>query len=461
MSALSDFFGGEEGVQQFFVWAVAQSVVGAILAPVLTEIQQEAWKTATAGTFGLVGQTLTPAQLADMVVRNFIDDSDASIAAGASGITEGDFALMVDDAGEPPGPDGLARAVLKGIITATGTGADSTSFQQGIAEGRIKDKWGPIIQSMAQEWPSTADAIQAYVRGQLTQADAQTLYEQVGGNPDYFNLLYDTRGNPPTPTQLITLVRRGLIPQDGLGADVLSLQQGIAEGDTKDKWYPMYQQLSQYLPPARTVTALQRAGVITDAQATQLYTDLGLSTELAQAYLLNASVDKVAGTKLLAEGTVLTLYEGGGIDQATAMAYLGDLGYSSDEATFVLATYDFKREVTNLNKAIERIGTLYTTHKVTRQAAVTALGDLDVPDAQQTALFFSWDITAENSPAVLTARDIQLAFFYTAISQAQAMTALGNLGYTPFDAWILLVDIGGVILPDQPPQGAQGPGVNP
>ena len=69
----------------------------------------------------------------------------------------------------------------------------------------------------------------------------------------------------------------------------------------------------------------------------------------------------------------------------------------------------------------------------------------------------SWSL--ENSITVKTLTEAQIiaAWEKAVITEAQAMTELGNIGYTPFDAWVLLSTKAGAPLPGMPEQGPPPP----
>lgn len=453
MPSWGDLFGSESIFGQFLLWQVGGQIAEAVLGPVLTDVQQEIWSEAVNAAAAGVYQALDPATLADLVERNFTSLDAAQGEAAKSGVRASDFQLLVDNAGDAPGPEELARADRLGIITGDATGADAISYAQGIAESRLKDKWGPTLQALAEQWPTVTDTLQAYIRGQLSESDALALYTQVGGNPDYFTLLYDTRGNPPSPTELIELTRRGIIAENGTGPDVLSLEQGIAEGDEKNKWYPAYQALLDYIPPPRTVTALLKEGVLTATQAQTYFEQAGLSSTLAAVYTSSATAGKLEGSKKTVESTILTLYESHAIDAATATGYLEQLGFDPAEATFELEKTDLAREVRVYNSSINRIGTLYTGHKITQAAAEGALGDLGVPAAQITELFADWSIVMTANVKQATGADIGKALKYSNFPEEDAFTMLEAQGYPARDAWVIIA--GG--LEGQPTMPYPGP----
>lgn len=454
MAGIGSLFGEGSAASQFLLYGVAFTLGNALLAPVVEEVREEMLRRDPI-------MPITPAQLADMVVRNFVTPEAGATEAALSGVNAERFGLMVDDAGEPPGPIDLATLLTRGQIAYEGTGAAATTYQQGVAEGRLKNKWAGAVLDLAVDWPTPADVLQAFIRSQLTEGDARALFKQVRGNPDFFTLLYETRGNPVSPGELITLARRKVIPWDGTGPDRLTVQQGVAEGDTKNKWYPAVKALGVYVPPPRTVTALERSGAIDQAQAAQLYQDNGLAPDLAAAYAKAGTAEKLAGTRQLAEGAIATLYETRAITNAEAATYLGHLGYAADEAALVLELGDLQRELRVLNSAVTRVGTLYVAHKITRDAAGKALAAYGVVGDHQAHLLATWDTERVANVRQLTPAQIVDAWEYGNLDDGEASGELVAIGYTPFDAWVLLSNKAKKPLPGKPAQGPPGPGLLP
>lgn len=454
MAGIGDLLGEGSSAQQFLIWNVFGQIVSAILAPVATDLQQKAYGVDP-------GVALSPAELAAAVVRNFLAQADASSEAAQSGIDASRFQTLVDLAGDAPGPVDLAVALRRGLIPETGTGATSTSFDQGIAEGDLKDKWADTIKALAVEWPSPTDALQALLQGQVDQDTAQSLYQLFGGDPDYFTLLFNTRGEAPTPTQALEMLNRGIIPPSGTGPDSISYEQAFLEGPWRNKWLAPFQQLGTYVPPPRTVTALERSGAITPDQAQAYYQDAGMTTDLAKAYSLNASIDKVEGTRNLAQSLTVLLYQSKAVTADWATTELNNLGYTDDQAAYILETADLQREVRVLNSAVTKISTLYTSHKVTRAAAVAALGELGIQGPQADALFVDWDIVATANVKTLSDTVIAQAVYYGAMTSDTAVAELINLGYTEYDAQVFLAVHLNTTMTDPIPVGPTGPQLNP
>ncbi len=451
MGGAGGILGGGGVAQQFLLWGVVSQLASGILAPIVTAVQQQVYS-------GLTTVALTPAQVADLVLKGWWDMERGTAEANKYGISSDRFQAMVDDAGEPPALQMLLQAYRRQVIGWDSDNIDGTSVLAGIKQSRLRDQWADMVKALVVEIIPVGDAVSAAVRGQIPYAQAEQIAYYSGISSDDFRILVNTAGNPPGPGELITLTRRGLIPVDGVGPDVLSLQQGIYEGDTKDKWYPLYVKLMEYLPPPRTITALERAGVITPAQATALYQQQGLTAELAAAYSADASHTKLASTKTLAEGTVLNLYRGGVIPESEAAALLGALNYTPQESAWILAWTDLHRELAALNSAVTKVSGLYIARKIGATTAIAALGTLGLPAAQQQELLRTWTLEREATVKVLTPSEVARAVRYTVMTQAQGQQALLDLGYDAFDAWVLLSLEQSTALPDQPPFPAEAVG---
>lgn len=287
---LGKLFGKGSPAEQLLIWQVLAQLVGAVMEPELELL--------TRGVNEILQATpLSPDQLADMVVKGHVSESDAEAYARQSGIAPSDFQRMVDDAGEPPGLTFLLEAFRRGYIPQSGTGADSVSLEQGIRESRLKAKWTTTIEKMGLQPIGIAEAVDAVVEGQISYSAGEQIAYINGIGPDDFRILVNTRGNPPSPSELAVLLKRGLIPLEGTGPDAISFQQGIFEGATKDKWWRYFAQLADYIPPPRTVVTLVRDGSITDEQALTLFEHGGLNPETAAIYLKNAHFQRTTAHK--------------------------------------------------------------------------------------------------------------------------------------------------------------------
>jgi len=412
-------------------WGVGQPIMGAVLAPMLSELTQKINARSPV-------EPLSPADLADLVVRSFIEHAEAAGMAARSGVNASDFALMVKGAGNALDTTSLIEAFRRKIIPWDAGSADGTGVLQGIAQGRLDIKWAPVVKGLGDVPIGVADAVDAVVEGQISMADGEAIAFVNGISAENFRILYNTRGNPPSPSQLSEMVHRGVIPLKGTGPDVLSFEQGISEGATKNKWIPAYEAVMPVLPPARTITALQHNGTVTAAQAAAWYRQLGLPEDVAAAYVKDASHSKTAAARTLVKGDVLKLYADRLITRDEAASMLADLGYEAHDAAFELEIQDFHAEAAARSAAVSRIRTFYLARKISAAAAGLAMDEIGMTGPERDANLKTWELERGLNLKILTVAEITSAYEYEILTEVEALTALVDLGYTEFDAWVVL-----------------------
>lgn len=452
--ALEGLLAGAQGIgTQLLLWSVLGQIVGSVMGPISEEIQQQIFKV-------LSNTPLSPQDAADAVLKGWMDQPTAAAEAVLSGVSAQRFQTLLDIAGEPPGIEQMMEAGRRGIIPFTGA-AGVVSVQEAVRQSRLRPEWFAVLEALQWLPLPVADLVNAQVRGQIDPATAVAGAAINGIKAEDFTVLVNTAGRPPAPEQLLTLYRRGLIPLGGTGPGALTVQQGIYEGDLKDKWWSLVSQLSEYLPPPRTVTALERSGAITPAQASTLYQQSGLSAELAAAYSASASSTKVAKTKELAESQVVKMYEDRILTAAEATTFLEAIGYSADEVTLILELADMTRSLAAVQKAINRVGTQFVARKIGAATARNDLGALGLDSAHIDQLMQTWSTERNETVRLLTAAELTDAYAYAVIDQATAQDGLEALGYTPYDAWVLLSVKAKAPLPNPPAIGATITGQEP
>lgn len=479
-----------EAAWQLFVWQIMGSVVGAALAPFLTELtylvndavpdlvlpsgdlteavlrghmtlgaaQADARKQGIdSSRFAVLLENATPriapADLAQLLVRHFIDRGAANAEAALQGVPADKLALLELIAADAPGPDALAVAARRGLIAEDGTGPGVVSFLQGISESRLGDKWAPMIRGLAIEQPSPTDILQAYLEGQIEEPEARERFVKLGGDPDYFTILYNTRGTAPSPVELGVLARRGIIEWEGTGPAATSFRQGILEGPSRNKWIPAWRALSDYVPPPRTVTAMLRNHSYTVQQAAVKFAENGLRPDDVTAYIADATAQRQARSRDLTEAQLTQVYQDQLIGADVYLASLEALGFDRHEAGLLQAMADLRWQISALTTATARIHTLYVGWKIDRATAATALSDLGTPGERAQELIGIWGIERQANTKDLTAAEIWQLLKLQVIDEADALRRLEQIGYTPGDAWLYLASHGAVLTAAQPPAG--------
>ena len=402
--------------------------------------------------YKLAEALLSPADAASAVVRNFMTAEAGLAEAAKSGVSADLFNIMVHLSGDAPAPGQLAEALRRGIIPVEGTGADSTSFNQGIAEGRLADKWASVIQALSKAWPTPTQAIDSALKGQITQAEGQSLYEKLGGDPQFYKLLLDSAGNAPTPLEALNMAYRGAIPFTGTGPDVVSFEQAFLEGPWRDKWMAPYRQLGEYIPPPETVRTLLEQGAIDKATAAKWWAASGMPQSTIEEYLKAAAFNNTAATRGLTVTSVLDMYYAQLQSRADTAKLLAIFGVPPTNAEELLAYVDMRRAIAAVNSAVTRIQTLFITHKITENTARDALTRLKIPASTISDILQTWLLAESANVRTLTESQITDAFYYQIMPYETALQELQNIGYTPYDAYVLLSNKAKGPLPNPPPR---------
>jgi len=402
---------------------------------------------------------LSPPDAASAVVRNFITAGQGATEAAKSGVSADIFATLVQLSADAPGPQQLAEALRRGAIPESGTGADSIAFTQGIAEGRLADKWAPVIKDLAKLWPTPVDALDAALKGQITAAEGEALYEKLGGDTQFYQWLLDSQGSGPTPLEAADWARRGIIPWDGTGPTVTSYAQAVRESRYRDKWADAYKAQANYLPPPFSIITMLKDGAVTKEQATVWLQQAGASADVIAGMIAEADATDLSAFRGLTTTSVLNMYYQRLISTADATAILESLHVSSQAVPLMLAYADLQRAIAQQNSAVSRIGSLYAARKITETTAKNALITLQVPASAVTEIIATWQLENSISVKLLTETQIVDAAEYGIMSEDEALTELQNIGYTPYDAWVLLSLKAKAALPGKPSPGpapAQG-----
>lgn len=454
MVDIGGLFGQGSIGQQFLLYNVGQSVAQTALSPFLQQLQEIVWRVDPS-------LPIPPQTCAALVARGLISHESGANEAKNSGINGDRFNNLITAAQSAPSLAEALELHRRGALPLGQPGQQGASVYGAIKDSGIRDEWAEIVVKLGTQIPSVAEVMDAWLQGQIEEPEARKRYLEAGGDPTWFQTSFNANGTAPTPVELGVMANRGIIPWDGAGPHAVSYHQGFLEGPWRNKWEAALRRLAEYLPPARTVTAMVHEGSISDQEALTLWRKEGLSPELAAAYLKSAHHTSTAAHKELAKADILSLYADKLIDEPQASKLLQELGYTGPVANLVLKVTDTHRAHAAVNSAVSRLRTLYTSRKITKAATLDALHNLGVPATETSELLQIWDIQAAANIRQLTEGQIVSAFSKEVLTQEEATAELIAINYTPYDAWVLLSTRHGEKLPHQPAKGAGGIGVLP
>ena len=109
------------------------------------------------------------------------------------------------DPGEPPSALDMLQLMRRGKVTRD-------EVVKAVKQSRIKNEWIDTILELGIEVPTPTDILRATLQGQIGHEDGRALYQKLGGDPEYFQLMFNTEGSAPTTNEAAQMANRGIIP---------------------------------------------------------------------------------------------------------------------------------------------------------------------------------------------------------------------------------------------------------
>ena len=375
----------------------------------------------------LADQILSPADLADMVVRGVKSEADAAAEAAQSGISADRFNDLILLTGEPPGLQQMLEGYRRGFI-------DQATLERGIRQSRYRDEWIPLLEDLRYEPMSVADAVNAAIQGHLTASEAAQIADFNGLEPGAVDTLLATAGEPLSRTEMGDLVNRG----EATEAEFI---QAMRESRVKDKYIPLAFKLRRRIPPAREIVTALTHGAIDHATAVRKIMDYGYSEQDATILVKSGSNQKLRVHIANIVSAVTAAYEDFIIPRADALTLIEQMGYETSEAETVLEGANFRQSARIVSHAVNSVHSRYVSHRITRNTASGDLDALGVPATQRDFLLKMWDIEQEANVRVLTEAQVVKAVKRSLITPDDGQARLVAMGYSPDDAALLLQEI--------------------
>lgn len=313
---------------------------------------------------------------------------DAAKEAEAHGIDLERLSVMVGNMGRPASPDQAARAMWRGEL-------DKIDYQRAISEGDVRNEWADAILASLVEIPTATDYVQARLRAWIDTEQMHAGAAKHGMAATDADLLLKIHGRPLSWHQVFIGLRRGGV-YDGPTTDIdPAFLKALEESDIRPEWYNLAWAQRYSYPSAFVLRTLTQSGDITGDEVHAILLDEGWEPTLAakvaarwaggtaakadahitkaetqlwaalhKSYVNGETTDQAAQTDLAALGVapdatpaVLHLWQlernvvrrsltpaqirkaigQPGLDQAWALARLGELGYTRQDAETFLA----------------------------------------------------------------------------------------------------------------------------
>lgn len=340
----------------------------------------------------LIAQPLSPADAALAVLRGGMSQEQATEVAKLWGVSDADLQTLIDNTGEPLGLMQLLEAFRRGFI-------DESTLETGIRESRVRDEWIPVAKALRYSPMSVSDAVNAVVQNQLDETTAADYSQQNGLDPAAFPVLINTAGEPPSRDEMFALYNRGLATQD-------QVIQAERESRLKNKYNSLIFNLTTKLLEPRVLSSLVQYGTLTTQQAITAAMEYGYSEANATALVNEGTARKLETFKSKVMAAIETLYEDGAIDNPTASSAITGLGYSPDEAGFILEAADMRRTTKQTEQVVSAVRSKFLGYHIDTITATSLLTSAGVPSAQTSYLLSMWQIEQGANVKLLTEAQI-------------------------------------------------------
>lgn len=379
---------------------------------------------------------IPPELAAEMVAKGRATMEFGGEEALHGGILPNRFEYMVDNATAPLSMSEAFMANRLGLLT---TGDLEIQLQRmGLDDGTIQ-----IALGLRQLPPSVADIIQAAVQSQVDMATAQKVATQQGLDPAYFQILYNTWGNPIAPMEALELYNRGQMSE-------AEVEQALRESRLKNKYVPTTMLLARKLIALFELRTILTAGGMTDEQATEQLLMQGYDAADAAAVVKSAHSVKTATVREATKSELITAYVEGYLPKTEVSELLANLGYDQATIALELGLADYKKQYSIMQRAASKVGAQFIARKITRQQASSALDALQMPSAARDQLLAAWDVEITITAKVLTLAEVGAMAKDQIIYAPEFVSRLQAMGYSDSD----IVLLGEYYLVQDAPTGA-------
>lgn len=366
---------------------------------------------------------IPPADLADMVERNILDEADGAAEALLSGMDGARFDLLVQDTGEPPGIQESLEMYMRGAM-------DLDEFTRILYYSRVRNEFLPYVLQMGFHQMSTADALELALKEVVDDATAQKYFAQAGGIADEWAPLLAAAGNPIGTEQAANLLAHGVITE-------ARFQQVVAHSrinpefldlaaDTHLKWLSAYQ-----------LHQAQIAGLLTAAQVQEAMIQNGYDPMQAAAFAGGGSGTKTASHKAETEAMIISEWQAKLIPDAQAESMLGALGYDTSEISLIMELAQAKLIISQRNSAVGKVRSLYLGKRITQGQASNDLDALGIAAAARDQYLQIWSTEFGSEVKEFTTAQIGAMVKSGTITDSDAEARWVAQGWSQQDATLL------------------------
>jgi len=392
-----------------------------------SRIRDEWWPT----VFALRYEPLSTADAIQSSVQGYITKDQAKTYATQNGLNPDDFDAAWLAAGEPLSRTEMTYLVNWGFAT-------EDDYKNALRQSRLKDSYIDLSWNLIKHPMSVADAVEGYVQGYLSEKDSDDIMGMNGLRDQDKETLREIAGEPLSKTEVLTLLRRGLMTQD-------QVEQALRESRLKDKYIPYALDLQTQYPGIYDIRLLVSEGAIDDKTAAKLLAIEGYPADLITPLINAFSGTTSTANKAVTEAMLVDLYLESAINATELHEMLKAIGYSDANATLIQEVADWRAELAARNALISKVRAQYIGGKINENTAQNDLLAAQIPASvvdkvmQDFALELAMNVKLLSESQVVDAWNASLFSNGDPAANTQdAVNYLAKLGYSTADADILL-----------------------
>ncbi len=276
--------------------------------------------------------------------------------------------------------------------------------------------------------PSIAQKYGQYEGVDEVVAAAKNDLDAAGMSQETLSKYWAAHWQLPSPTQGFEMLQRGIISRE-------ELKTLLRAADYMPFWADKLIEMS-YSPLTRVdVRRMYDMNVLTKEQVTKCYKDIGYNDSnaaLLTEYTVKASKKEDSTNqqvKELSANTIIKAYKIGLFTYSEALKELTDIDYPSNVAEFLLMLEDYNTEYELTMKRVKLIENNYLRSIYTKQQAIFALGQINLPDRVKNIYIENWDLAKEIRPEKPTKSELLKWYKNNLITKEVLKSELAALGY--------------------------------
>jgi hypothetical protein len=263
--------------------------------------------------------------------------------------------IMVGRSGLSMAPGMAAQANFRNII------ADD-DYLMAIAEGDLRTEWAHAVKETSRQIPTSDQFVEAWLRGWITQQEAEDGAALHGMQPAYTDLIHKVKGRPVTFHEITTGLARGGTYPSTYDDIPEPYRKSIQEADIRPEWADIHYANRYLYPSAFVLRALAQAGDLGgQAAVEQVLLEIGWKPSFAQRVSTSWTTAAAGGDTHVAKAqtqlwsTTHRSYVAGEIDNPTATAAVEAAGAAAGSVPAVLALWTHERSLVRKQRSPAQI----------------------------------------------------------------------------------------------------------